>query len=398
MAELLDLSVSMLMQVRGGNRSLSPRACNRLEQAEREAGIATPTPASPVESGGLGPTSPPTEPASNPPRPQLRTFSDRLQWLRRDYFKLTLKAFAQRLKTGQGYIHELETGKKEHPSSEFIQRISGEFNVQKKWLTTGTGPQFEHNPKFYQFDKLDPVDVAFSNQFVGLYSALSTEFLSDAILAAVRLLPGCREDEMEHLLENVLAITGELMKRAKHPRRSGGPRFHPKEYPKIETFESAIEGERSLRQAAETDGWVGAIQNGAPYVADPNELESAVVVGVPINLLRLRVYDGKGNPIEPSTGKELSDSQRALLQLWADFWDTTRRGEQYPEPPHLNSDGTVSEEALQSYILNRRQTKPESAPAKHQVTAGSETKPPAKEVALPTPAGLAATHSQLRKP
>lgn len=41
--------------------------------------------------------------------------------------------------TSQGYVHELEAGKKDKPSAEFLQRISDTFGIRREWLETGDG-------------------------------------------------------------------------------------------------------------------------------------------------------------------------------------------------------------------------------------------------------------------
>jgi transcriptional regulator with XRE-family HTH domain len=69
----------------------------------------------------------------------VKKFSERLRHFRKNVLKTTLRAFAEQVGTSQGYLHELESGKKECPSSEFLQRICETFGVRRAWLESGTG-------------------------------------------------------------------------------------------------------------------------------------------------------------------------------------------------------------------------------------------------------------------
>jgi transcriptional regulator with XRE-family HTH domain len=69
----------------------------------------------------------------------VKIFAERIRHLRKTLLSLTLKAFAKKVGTSQGYIHELETGKKDKPSLAFLQRISQTFGVRREWLETGEG-------------------------------------------------------------------------------------------------------------------------------------------------------------------------------------------------------------------------------------------------------------------
>lgn len=72
-------------------------------------------------------------------RYSVKLFADRLRHLRKTILSTTLKSFSERVGTSQGYIHELETGKKDKPSLAFLQRISDTFGVRREWLETGEG-------------------------------------------------------------------------------------------------------------------------------------------------------------------------------------------------------------------------------------------------------------------
>jgi transcriptional regulator with XRE-family HTH domain len=316
--------------------------------------------------------------------------------LRNEHFKLTLKAFAQRLKTGAGYIHELETGKKGHPSDEFIGRISGEFSVRKRWLMEGIGPPFLHVPKFYEFDKLAPSDVAFANQLAPHYSALSTKLLTSAIQELANLLPGLFEDEMDIFLENILAITGELMRRAKVRRGTEEARSKPKALPMVETIESACEGERALMLEDELAQAKKEIEDRGFVAVEPNLLQRRVEAGVPVGSLRVLLNrDEKGTPLDPPTVKELSENQRTVLELWAEYWEAKNRGEERPEPPPFSLDANALREDLKAYFHDpyqalhlRRERALAGARmvAKVEEPANIRRKPEARRPAPPMPA------------
>lgn len=71
-----------------------------------------------------------------------QTFAERLKWLRTEHLDLTLKEFAERAQSSPGYIHELESSKKQNPSREFAERICSVFMVKRAWLITGAGEPF----------------------------------------------------------------------------------------------------------------------------------------------------------------------------------------------------------------------------------------------------------------
>ncbi|MCA1659017.1 MAG: helix-turn-helix transcriptional regulator [Verrucomicrobiaceae bacterium] len=85
----------------------------------------------------------------------MKNFSERIRHLRKSILSLTLKAFAEKVGTSQGYIHELEAGKKEKPSLAFLQRISDTFGIRREWLETGEGeplPGVAEADGSYHFD------------------------------------------------------------------------------------------------------------------------------------------------------------------------------------------------------------------------------------------------------
>lgn len=69
----------------------------------------------------------------------MKIFAERLRHLRKTILSTTLKAFAEKVGTSQGYIHELEAGKKDKPSAEFLQRIADTFGIRREWLEAGEG-------------------------------------------------------------------------------------------------------------------------------------------------------------------------------------------------------------------------------------------------------------------
>jgi len=69
-------------------------------------------------------------------------FSDRLHALRKTHLHLTLKAFAERVGTSQGYVHEMEAGRKRNPSEELVGKICAAFAVRREWLLDGEGEIF----------------------------------------------------------------------------------------------------------------------------------------------------------------------------------------------------------------------------------------------------------------
>jgi transcriptional regulator with XRE-family HTH domain len=89
-------------------------------------------------------------------RYSVKIFAERIRHLRKTLLSLTLKAFAEKVGTSQGYIHELETGKKDKPSADFLQRISDTFGVRREWLEAGEGDPMpggvREEPGPYRFD------------------------------------------------------------------------------------------------------------------------------------------------------------------------------------------------------------------------------------------------------
>jgi transcriptional regulator with XRE-family HTH domain len=72
----------------------------------------------------------------------VNKFADRLHALRKNELHLTLKVFAQRVGTSQGYVHELEAGRKKNPSEELAGKICAAFGVRRQWLLNGEGEIF----------------------------------------------------------------------------------------------------------------------------------------------------------------------------------------------------------------------------------------------------------------
>lgn len=77
----------------------------------------------------------------------MKKFAERLRHLRKEVLKLTLNGFATRVGTSQGYVHELESGRKGNPSPEFLQRISENFGIRREWLEAGDGDPVSHTVK-----------------------------------------------------------------------------------------------------------------------------------------------------------------------------------------------------------------------------------------------------------
>lgn len=85
----------------------------------------------------------------------MKKFSERLRHLRKTVLDLTLKDFATRVGTSQGYVHELETEKKDKPSADLLQRIADTFGVRREWLEKGEGeprPGVAEEAAAYRFD------------------------------------------------------------------------------------------------------------------------------------------------------------------------------------------------------------------------------------------------------
>ena len=411
LAEKMGVSRSLFFQVKRGNCGFSARNMAKLLNLEREAGIE---PKADVDHFVPTPEKAKTALASRllPRPPAMRTFSERLRWLRQDCFRLTIQAFASRLKTGQGYVHELESEKKQHPSKEFAERISREFNVQSEWLLTGRGRPFPHAPKFYDFPKLTPSDVAFSS-LAPHYSLLSSGLLVEALQELVGLLTGDNLDEIGSMLDDVILLGKELRRRSKLESGGREPVEQPKEYPRVETVDSALVGERTIMLQEELAAAKKVIERDGFIADDPIGLERAVQAGVPIESLRMRIgKDPQGNPIEPPSIAELSEAQKVVLSFWRDYWELKKRGHDIPEPPNLGAgpgffspkDANVLSQELKHFINHQAESWPaidaaaieKAARLADQIQAdalaGIQRKPEARQPAVPARGPKAHTH------
>jgi transcriptional regulator with XRE-family HTH domain len=73
--------------------------------------------------------------------PMQNTFGGRLRWLR-EFKKLTLRGFGDRIGADPGYLSKLECGKAKVPSKRFAARITAEFRLEFEWLWAGQGSPF----------------------------------------------------------------------------------------------------------------------------------------------------------------------------------------------------------------------------------------------------------------
>lgn len=154
-------------------------------------------------------------------------FATRLKWLRHNHLRLTLKAFAERIGSGQGYIHELESGKKAHPSRAFVAKIARVFGVSSVWLSEAIGKPFAVTPQFHTLDdqEIDPLDVGLDPSYQTHHRHFATEKLLSAFRHLAKLAISASSDTLDEyqlVFEGLAKLIHELERRARL-----GPSYQP---------------------------------------------------------------------------------------------------------------------------------------------------------------------------
>jgi transcriptional regulator with XRE-family HTH domain len=82
----------------------------------------------------------------------MKTIHDRLKEIRTS-FKLTIREFSKEIHYSHSLYGQTEYGNRE-PTDRIIQLISSRFNVNKEWITTGTGEMFNTEPPDIRLEKI----------------------------------------------------------------------------------------------------------------------------------------------------------------------------------------------------------------------------------------------------
>lgn len=68
----------------------------------------------------------------------MKTIGERIKYIRKDVYKLTLDRFGEKIGISNAAVSALETGKN-NPSEQTVRMICREFRVNEEWLRNGIG-------------------------------------------------------------------------------------------------------------------------------------------------------------------------------------------------------------------------------------------------------------------
>ena len=96
---------------------------------------------------------------------------------------MSQQQFAERIGITRSAIANIESGKK-RPSELTVNAICYAFNINKKWLTTGTGSMFTDDPNIEEAEdfrkKLISKISALSDEQLIMLAELARDFCSDS--------------------------------------------------------------------------------------------------------------------------------------------------------------------------------------------------------------------------